>query len=142
MAGVGLRSVSMFIFVRRGDLDVYHRLFSIPEDKCRFVRCPAPNLIEAGDGSYIYSAGWAHRDWELLFDAVRPLPYPTIVAAEIPTNVQVPENVTILAPQSPESGQKFMADSAVVATNVGDRSVLRAANCTGCNGDGDSCRCK
>ena len=123
-----LSGIDGFVCIRRGDIAVLGRRFHIPAEKCRFAYFPAsqaPEEVEVQAGSYIYSAGIAHRDWPTLVAALAELPYHAVLSAGIP--VQLPqhaqEHITILPMQSPEEGRKRMAGASLVVLSLEDTDL-------------------
>jgi glycosyltransferase involved in cell wall biosynthesis len=133
--GWGLRSVTKFLCIRTGDIDTLARRYHVDANKCELVLMPAPNLDPDSivvqrplrDGTrYIYSAGEAFRDWELLLRMARLLDCKLVVATRsIDTStLSIPPNVILKPPLRPDEGRPIMrgAELLVMAFLDTDRS--------------------
>lgn len=109
------RRVDEFVVIRSGDADHLAERFGVDRTKARFVRFPAPSPeqitappagVRAPDVPYVYSAGWAHRDWATLSDALELAAVPAVVSCD--SGVRFPCNVTVMPPLSPEDGRVFL----------------------------------
>ena len=117
------RRVDEFVVVRSGDRSYLQTRFGITADRCRFVHFPAPAVPSLSADSdrtvgepYAYSAGWAHRDWETLSEALLRARIPAVVSCA--TTVQFPEWVTVLAQLSPEEGRKNLEAAAFLVLSL------------------------
>jgi len=124
--GYFLRHVSLILSIRTGDIDMMQRRFGVREDSLRFVPMPCPVLEEPdpdapdplGDipATYVYSAGSAHRNWPLLLQVLRDLPYPAIIATQSDLGGAVSEEgLTLLPAQTIEAGRALLTRCTVLA---------------------------
>lgn len=133
--GWGLRSVTRFLCIRTGDIATLVRRYHVEARKCELVLMPAPQLdtdsiivqqpIHDG-GRYIYSAGEAFRDWELLLQTARFLDCHLVLATRSidPSAQDIPPNVILKSPLRPDEGRPIMrgAELVVMAFLDTDRS--------------------
>lgn len=133
--GWGLRSVATFLCIRTGDIGTLARRYQVDVSKCELVLMPAPNLDPDSivvqrplrDGvRYIYSAGEAFRDWELLLRMARLLDCHLVVATRSidASTSSIPPNVILKPPLRPDEGRPIMrgAELLVMAFLDTDRS--------------------
>lgn len=73
------------------------------------------------DGGYLYAAGWAHRDWDTLLEALRLAPVPAVLAPgrTLPTE-QLPPGVTVIDMPTPERGRAMAASARAVVVLLKD----------------------
>jgi glycosyltransferase involved in cell wall biosynthesis len=124
LGGRLLSTVDAFICIRSGDIDILHNQFNVSRRDCHFL--PFPVTVEAApatadDEGYIYSAGWAHRDWPTLVGALGRLPYRAVLSAgraQLPAGL--PFRIEVLEQCSPEHGRSLMRNSRVVALALKD----------------------
>ena len=123
-----LTGVDAFVCIRGADIAILNRRFGVHPSKCHFVHFPASQAVlglEVTEGDYIYSAGWAHRDWPTLIKALSLLPYKAIISAGVP--VDVPEHakgrITVLPMQDPASGRKLMVNATLVVLSLEDTEL-------------------
>lgn len=121
-----LRScVDTFVVIRRGDAQMLARRFGVPITSVRFVPWAVGDSevfdMQTSDGDYLYAAGWAHRDWEMLIRALRRYPVPAILApgGQLPDE-DLPEGITIIDMPAPDKGREIAAHSKVVAVLLKD----------------------
>ena len=114
--------------IRRGDAATLHRRFGFPAERCEFVPFPAPALAPVQavpESDYIYSAGFAHRDWPTLIEALSQLPYRAIICpgcpVEIPAGARGRIEVRPMPP--PEQGRKLMAAARLVVQSLRDTEL-------------------
>src|ERR1017187_1626206 len=98
-------STDRIIVYARHQIDDYAKILDVSKDKFSFVHSHS-TLYEATypatDGDYIFSGGYTNRDYPTLFEAVRGLPYRTVVCVgsrqslgkDVPANVEVRENLS------------------------------------------------
>lgn len=132
-------STDRIIVYARHQIDDYASILSVPKQKFAFVPSHS-TLYEAAytatDGDYIFSGGYTNRDYPTLFEAVRGLPYRTVVCVgsrrslgnDIPANVEVRENL------SEDAFNRLMAASAFIVVplkggvlEAGGRQVFQNA---------------
>lgn len=104
--------------IRRGDYHALSLRFGIAENKCSFAHFPAElSLLDAptSDGGYVYSAGWAHRDWDCLMNALSFVSLPSRISPGKPVNIPagLEDKLTILPALTPDDGRRMMADCSV-----------------------------
>ena len=128
LLGHWLTGLDSFVCIRRADIAVMERRFAVPPTKCHFAYFPVnPTIstLEVSEGDYIYSAGWAHRDWPTLIQALSLLPYKAIISAGVP--VDIPElakdRITVLPMQSPEDGRYLMANAKLIVLSLEDTEL-------------------
>jgi len=123
----------------RHQIDAYSNLLGVSKHKFAFVHSHSTlynKVYPAVAGAYIFSGGYTNRDYPTLLEAVRGLPYPTVICVgskrtlgpEIPANVEVFENL------SEDDFNRHMAASAFVVVplraavlEMGGRQVLQNA---------------
>ena len=123
-----VRGVDALICIRSGDISTLQRRFGIENDKCHFAYFPAnPQMLQMNtvEGDYIYSAGWAHRDWPTLLDALANLPYKAVLSAGVELSIpdEALSRVRVLPMQSPESGRALMANARLVVLSLQDTDL-------------------
>lgn len=108
-----------FLCIRSGDIPVLAARYRIPTEGCRFVAFAAPPqlLLEpTREAGYVYSAGWAHRDWPTLMAALERMECEAVVSGGVD---EVRESsigrVRSLRQVPPEEGRLQMAASSAVA---------------------------
>lgn len=107
-------SAVKFYIVRRSDAGTLHRRFGVLRGAPEFAPFPAPQPSGPSiDNGYAYSAGWAHRDWDTLFDAQARNGLP-LVAAGTFTNRRA-LNLRQLPPLSPKDGREMLRGARYVA---------------------------
>jgi glycosyltransferase involved in cell wall biosynthesis len=132
-------STDRIIVYARHQIDEYASILDVPRNKFAFV--PSHSTLyeatyPATDGDYIFSGGYTNRDYPTLFEAVRGLPYRTVVCVgsrqslgrDIPANVEVRENL------SEDAFNRLMAASAFIVVflkggvlEAGGRQVFQNA---------------
>lgn len=120
IVGTWLRGIHAFVCIRTGDIPVMERRFGIPESRCHFAFFPAnlpPESAITKEQGYIYSAGWAHRDWPTLLRALKDVPYQAILSVSRTLDVpaEVRERVRVLPQCTPTEGRLLMAGASLVA---------------------------
>ena len=119
-----LRGIDHFVCLRVGDIATFKRRFGILTRKCSFVHFPidAQNQAATEDEGYIYSAGVAHRDWEMLIKALSTLPYSALLSFDgdfaIPEHAQ--NRITILPAQNTEDGRRLLQKARLVVMPLRD----------------------
>ncbi|GGB38146.1 hypothetical protein GCM10011492_31070 [Flexivirga endophytica] len=105
------------------------RRFQVPLDRTRFIPWPVlPEVLPESpdEGDYVYSAGWAHRDWPTLVRALETVPVPAILAPgrslDIPTNLLDRIRVRPTMP-SPEDGRALCRGAKIVAVIMRDTEL-------------------
>ena len=120
LARLMFRGVDRFLVIRSGDVAMLARRFGVPDERCVFVPWPvrADQVpAEICEDGYVYSAGWAHRDWGTL---VAALDHEHLVAKIAPGRaVGVPERshgrIEVVEMPPPEIGRSLAARASVVA---------------------------
>lgn len=115
----GLKQIDAFVCIRKGDIKTLQRRLRVPPSKCMFAPFPSNRAVmdvATSEGGYIYSAGWAHRDWPTLIRALMQVDCEAILS--VGGNVDVPEpiraRVHVLQQRSPEEGRCLMAHASLV----------------------------
>jgi glycosyltransferase involved in cell wall biosynthesis len=109
-----------FVVVRRSDISTLRRRFGIRHTS--FAPLPAPrNVEELQGGDYIYSAGWAHRDWPTLLAALRRTGLPAVISAS--EELDALPNVKVLQQLSTAQGRERMRASRCVALTFFDNEL-------------------
>ncbi len=120
VVGTWLRGIDAFVCIRTGDIPVMERRFGVPARRCHFAFFPASLTSESAntkEQGYIYSAGWAHRDWPTLLRALKDVPYPAIlsVSGTLDVPAEARERVRVLPQCTPAEGRSLMAGASLVA---------------------------
>lgn len=115
-----LAPVNRFLIIRSGDASMLERRFHVPNARTTFLPWPVPSMPKGeptDDDEYVYSAGWAHRDWPTLLTALQQALLPAKLAPgqtlAVPTRSQAITEV--LEMPSPELGRAMAARARVVA---------------------------
>ncbi len=107
---MALRGVDEFVVIRSGDCKILAAL-GVPAGRCRFSAFAAPpptanQLLAVGE--YVYSGGYAQRDWLTLAEALGQADIPAIVSC--PDEEQrFTTNVRRLGVIKPEEGRMFLS---------------------------------
>jgi glycosyltransferase involved in cell wall biosynthesis len=123
-----LRSVHRFLVIRSSDVAMIATRFGVATDRIQFVGFPSPvPLLTAptGDDGYVYSAGWAHRDWPVLVSALARVDWPALLAAgpDVVVGPPLADRVRVVAMPTPEQGRRLMARASVVALPLQDTDL-------------------
>jgi glycosyltransferase involved in cell wall biosynthesis len=126
--GKWIHGADGLVVVRNGDRDTLARRYGLESSRCEFVPFPSPSatgLPPSTDDGFIYSAGWAHRDWETFAAAMEQVPYRAIVSPGTPFTMSpaAAEHVTILPMQSPQDGRQYLAAASVVVLAMKDTDL-------------------
>jgi len=128
IVGGWLRRVDAFVCIRTGDIPVMQRRFGVPADRCHFAYFPAGlnrTQVATAEEGYIYSAGWAHRDWPTLLLALKDVPYPAVLSVsgvlDVPAEAQA--RVRVLPQCTPDEGRALMAGASLVALAFEDTEL-------------------
>jgi glycosyltransferase involved in cell wall biosynthesis len=132
-------STDRILVYARHQIGDYASILDVPEQKFAFVHSHS-TLYESAypttNGDYIFSGGYTNRDYPTLFEAVRGLPYRTVVCVgsrqslgdDVPANVEVRENLR------EDAFNRLMAASALVVVplkggvlEAGGRQVFQNA---------------
>ena len=101
-----------FVVVRRSDIGTLARRFGVTN--AEFAPFPAPEpSASVSEGDYVYSGGWAHRDWGTLLTALDETGIEAVISAG--QKLDAPPNVSVLSQLTPEAGRERMRDSRCVA---------------------------
>lgn len=130
---------SVTVVYSRRQLDVQAKLLKVPATKFVFVPYKANHSksppITLQIGGYVFAGGNSRRDYQTLFDAVRDTGIPVIVSATNPkvyVNLDVPENVVLLAAREPAFA-RLMAASRFVVVPIVPHLVRGAGEASVCN---------
>lgn len=112
--------IDRFLVIRSGDVAMLSRRFGVPGERCVFLPWPvrADQVpAEVREDGYVYSAGWAHRDWGTLVSA---LDQEHLVAKIAPGRaVDIPERsrgrIEVVEMPPPDIGRSLAARATVVA---------------------------
>jgi len=119
-----LAKVDAFICIRTADIATLHTHFGIPSTRCHFLHFPVSCgsvPIATADRGYVYSAGWAHRDWPTLVQALLSLPYKAVLSAgQVRLPAMSSPRIEVLEQCSPDQGRALMAGSRLVALSFED----------------------
>lgn len=101
LARLALQGAGCAIVQRTCEVQAYSRALDLPASKFKFVPYHATIFdlaVEVHEDGYIFAGGDSHRDYPLLVEAARGLPYRFIIAClrrDHFSGVNVPENVEI-----------------------------------------------
>lgn len=120
VVGTWLRGIQAFVCIRTGDIPAMEQRFGVPASRCHFAFFPAGlplGRAETEERGYIYSAGWAHRDWPTLLRALKDVPYQAVlsVSGAVDVPVEARERVRVLPQCTPAEGRSLMAGASLVA---------------------------
>jgi glycosyltransferase involved in cell wall biosynthesis len=124
---VALRRVDHFAVIRSADARLLARRFGVAESRITFVPFPVPAglmTVQAPDGEYLYSAGWAHRDWSTLVTALRRTDWPAVLSPRVRLDVppDLDPRVKVI-PLLPQEGRGYMRGAGVVALSFVDTDL-------------------
>lgn len=124
----GLKNIDAFICIRKGDIETLYRRFQIPASRCSFAPfpfCPGVLNFQVNEGDYVYSAGWAHRDWATLLRALEQVNVKAVLSVGGELNVPEPlrSRVKVLPQRSPNAGRLLMADAALVVLPLAETEL-------------------
>ena len=101
-----------FVVIRRSDIATLADRFGVSD--ARFVPFPAPEPSgQTSEHEYVYSGGWAHRDWPTLLAALEETGLPAVISTG--QRLVAPPNVSVVDQLSPEEGRERMRSSRLVA---------------------------
>jgi glycosyltransferase involved in cell wall biosynthesis len=101
-----------FVVIRRSDMATLADRFGVSD--ARFVPFPAPEPSgQTSEDEYVYSGGWAHRDWPTLLAALEETGLPAVISTG--QRLVAPPNVSVVDQLSPEEGRERMRSSRLVA---------------------------
>ena len=101
-----------FVVIRRSDLATLANRFGVTD--ARFVPFPAPEPSgPTSEHEYVYSGGWAHRDWPTLLAALEQTGLPAVISTG--QRLVAPPNVSLVDQLSPAEGREQMRSSRIVA---------------------------
>jgi glycosyltransferase involved in cell wall biosynthesis len=115
-----LRRIDEFIVIRSGDITTLASL-GVQSGRCRFVPFAAPPLRPSQVGNFVYSGGFAQRDWGTLSRALESAGVDAIVAC--PTSCPFGRNVRAVGMVSPEEGQRWLSTSRFLIQAVLDTDL-------------------
>jgi len=119
-------AVDRFLVIRTGDAAMLGRRFGVPRPRTEFLAWPVQveGIATAEDG-YVYSAGWAHRDWDTLLAALEISGLPATLAPG--RGLQVPascaDRVSVIDMPPPDAGRQLTARARVVAVAMRDTDL-------------------
>lgn len=120
--------VDRFLVIRSGDAAMLRRRFGVPSERVSFLAWPLPptGIPEyVADGEYVYSAGWAHRDWDTLTAALDRCGLPAMIAPGRP--IPLPEGscgrIEVIDMPPPARGRELTAHARVVAVSMVDTDL-------------------
>lgn len=119
-------AVDHFLVIRTGDVNVLADAYGVAPQKTTFIRWPVPppndTVTSSRDGDYLYAAGWAHRDWDTLLEALSSYPIPAILAPGPAESIQksLPAGTELIGMPTPEEGRALSAGARVVAVLLQD----------------------
>jgi glycosyltransferase involved in cell wall biosynthesis len=121
-----LRLADTFLCIRSGDERTLAKRFGVNPHQCRFAHFPAREVPHASQSPpipeqpYVYSAGFAHRDWSTLIQALRKTGLPAILSpgfSFVPPP-DLPTHIRILPPQPPEIGRTYLLHAALAVFSM------------------------
>jgi glycosyltransferase involved in cell wall biosynthesis len=123
-----LRMCDRIVVIRRGDINTLVDHFGLRTEMCIFAHFPGEAALlkrEARDEGYIYSAGWAHRDWDTLSTALGRLPYRAVVSTGVPFRIPngAQDRVHVLPMKSPEEGRALMSAARIAVISLHDTNL-------------------
>lgn len=126
-----LSGVHAFVCIRSGDIRTLEARFGVSPPRCSFAPFPAreiptnPHLQTDNEEGFIYSAGFAHRDWDTLISALREIPFKAVLSPgfsfRCPSNL--PTHIEIIPPQSPEDGRRWLAKCTLAVFSLVDTEL-------------------
>ena len=109
-----------FVVIRRSDGATLAERFGVTDR--RFVPFPAPGPSgETSEGEYVYSGGWAHRDWPTLLAALEQTGLPAVISAG--ERLAAPANVDVLEQLTAAAGRERMRNARVVALTFAETKL-------------------
>ena len=118
------RLFDRILVIRRGDRVPLQRRAGIDPERIRFLPYIVRSLpVASRAGGYVYSAGYAHRDWPTVLTALETAGLPGILATGAVDPASCPPRVQVLPYLSPEDGQRLAADAAVVVAALDDTDL-------------------
>lgn len=128
LAALLLAPIDRFIVIRSGDAAMLGRRFGVNARRVTFLRWPVREElteIETGEDGYVYAAGWAHRDWETLLEALARVDMPAILAPGRPLEVpsDMDGRVQVIEMPSPEGGRRLASRASVIAVVMKDTEL-------------------
>jgi glycosyltransferase involved in cell wall biosynthesis len=116
----GLLRRVRFVVVRRSDASTLLDRFGAADT--RFAAFPASKPSgRASEGAYVYSAGWAHRDWRTLLAALRETGFPAVISTG--EHLEASSNVRIVNQLPPEEGREYLRGARCVALTFIDTTL-------------------
>jgi glycosyltransferase involved in cell wall biosynthesis len=112
-------AVDRIIVYSRQQIPAYANLLGVPEQKFVFLHSHSTLYgvnYSPTSGDYIFSGGYTNRDYPTLFEAVRDLPYRTVVCvgSRPVLGVEMPANVKVERSLPEHEFNRLMAGSAFV----------------------------
>lgn len=116
------QAIDCFAVIRRGDISTLSTRYGVAESACTFIHFPVgtTSLPLTRSGEYVYSAGWAHRDWPTLLAALSMSSLPGVVAPGRDVMESVPSTVRIIDMPSPAEGRALAGASLCVVISMKD----------------------
>jgi len=124
-----LRHVDRFVVHSRHEVGVYSHWLGVPERRFQFVPLQrglmTAEYAEDMEQPYIISLGSARRDYRLLMEALRPLPYRTILVAgpHAVEGLDIPPHVEVRSGLSYEECRRLLQQARLSVIPVGNETT-------------------
>jgi glycosyltransferase involved in cell wall biosynthesis len=130
-----LRGVTAWVCIRRGDIETLASRYDVERGRCHFVFFPPtfdPTDVVADPHvpvpeRYVFTSGFAQRDWETLFAALTQVDSNALVSVvrdRIPPSARdLPARIVVLDHVSPEEGRSLAAGATIVIVPMVDTEL-------------------
>lgn len=126
-----LSEVHAFVCIRSGDIRTLEVRFGVCPRRCSFAPFPAREIPNSDhhradhEERFIYSAGFAHRDWDTLISALREIPFKAVLSPgfSFRSPSDLPSHIEIIPPQSPEEGRRWLASCTLAVFSLVDTEL-------------------
>lgn len=122
-----LRRVDRFLVIRTADRDMLGTRFGVDPRRVQFIEWPVDTAVlptEVGDDGFVYSAGWAHRDWTTLIAALELSRLPAILSPGRPLALpRADAHVEVREMPSPQVGRAMSSRARTVAVVLEDTDL-------------------